>query len=534
MTRLDFLKRAEWGLAVLLTATTLFLLVTRATHAGALWRDECAVVNLARMPSAAEIAQNFQYESFPVPFPILIRGYTDLFGTSDFALRCFGFIAAIAVLCALWFNAKVTGPGPPLVSIALLGLNPTFLFWGTTVRGYGLGSALIVLAFGLLATLLREISPGRVFAAALASVAAIQCLVNNLALVAALVACAAIVCLVRHDFRRLIIFLSILAVCMLSFLPYLNAYSNAWSQVVEFPVALRLLWNEFNFALGNPHRAVAWFWHAAFVVLLAASARQLYRLRANELAPEKNVLLFGSLAVIAAPSIYYEFLQTLGHLTPSWYFLALISLLAVALDLLAATLSSSMPIRIGRVVFAVVALGILPINAWPKIFERQTNIDIVAQKITEQAKPTDLIVLAPWQYALSFNRYYHGATPSITLPAIVDLRVHRYDLLREKMLSDHPIDDVLEKIDRTLAAGNRVWIVGGIRLLPEGRGPRTLPPAPNANVGWDNVAYSDAWFEQLGAFVREHSQRGQNIPLPSHGRANPFEDVPLIVVDGWQ
>ena len=145
-----------------------------------------------------------------------------------------------------------------------------------------------------------------------------------------------------------------------------------------------------------------------------------------------------------------------------------------------------------------------------------------------------MIVLTPWQYAISFNRYYHGATPSMTLPAIVDLRVHRYDLFREKMLSDHPIDDVLENIRQTLASGNRVWIVGGIKLPPEGRAPRTLQPAPNANVGWDNVAYSDAWLEQLGAFVREHSEHGQSVTLSISQRINPFEDVALMVVDGWQ
>jgi hypothetical protein len=212
----------------------------------------------------------------------------------------------------------------------------------------------------------------------------------------------------------------------------------------------------------------------------------------------------------------------------------LIAVLAVALDCLAGTLSNSLSMRIGRIAFAIIALIVLPINAWPKLLERQTNIDIVAQKLTQEAKTSDLIVLAPWQYGISFNRYYKGAAPWITLPKIADLRVHRYDLLREKMFSEHPIDDVLEKIQETLANGNRVWIVGGIKLPPEGRGPRTLPPASNANTAWDNVAYSDAWMEQIGAFVREHSQRGQNVPLPTNQRINPFEDVPLMVVDGWQ
>lgn len=533
MTRLDFLKRAEWGLAVLLTATTLFLLVTRATHAGALWRDECAVVNLARMPSVADIIQNFQHEAFPFPFPIFVRAYTNVVGSSDAALRCFGIAAGAALLGALWFSSHLMGRAPPLVSLALLGLNTTFLFWGTTVRGYGFGSALIVLAFGLLVSVTLHPSRTSIIAAAVVSVAAVQCLVHNLALIFALITSAAIVCLVRHDLRRLIIFLSILGLCMLSFLPYLNAYSNSWSQVVEFPVTFRLLCNQFSFALGNPSPGVAWFWHIAFIILFAASIWRIYRSRSHKPVPDWDLLLLGSLAAIVAPIAYYEFLQTLSYLTRSWYFLALLSVLAVALDCLALALSSAIWIRTGRLIFAAIALVVLPINAWPKIIERQTNIDLVAKKVSESAKPADLIVVAPWQYGISFQRYYHGNTPWITLPTIVDLRVHRYDLFREKMLSSHPIDDVLEKIHGTLAAGNHVWFVGGIKLPPEGSVPKSLPPPPSASAGWDNVAYSDSWMQQLGAFVREHSEHGQTVTLPSTGAVNSFEDVPLVVVDGW-
>lgn len=533
MTRLDFLKRAEWGLAILLTATALFLLVIRATHAGALWRDECAVVNLARMPSLADVSQNFQHEAFPVPFPIFVRAYTNVFGSSDAALRCFGIAAGVALLGALWFSSHLMGRAPPLVSVALLGLNTTFLFWGTTVRGYGFGSALIVLAFGLLVSVINP-SRTRIIAAAVISIAAVQCLVHNLALMFALITSAVIVCLVRHDLRRVIILLGILALCLISFVPYLNAYSSSWSQVVEFPVTFRLLWKQFIFALGNPNPAVAWFWHIAFIILFAASIWKLYRSRSHKPAPDWDLLLLGSLAAITAPIAYYEFLQTLSYLTRSWYFVALLSVLAVALDCLALALSSSIWIRTGRLIFAAIALVALPINAWPKITERQTNIDIVAKRVSELAKPADLIVVAPWQYGISFNRYYHGATPWITLPTITDIRVHRYDLFRDKMLSPHPIDDVLEKIRQTLTTGNRVWLVGGIKLPPEGKPARSLPPAPNATAGWDNVAYSDAWLEQLGTFVRAHSEHGQNVSLQSVGAINQFEDVPLVVVDGWQ
>src|SRR5260370_29337185 len=114
----------------------------------------------------------------------------------------------------------------------------------------------------------------------------VRCLVHNLGMMLALVASAAIVCLARRGLRQLIIFLSILALCLISFIPYLNAYSNSWSQVVEFPVTFRLVWNQFNFALGNPNPALPWFWQILLIALLATSIWQLHRLRFIKLAPD--------------------------------------------------------------------------------------------------------------------------------------------------------------------------------------------------------------------------------------------------------
>ena len=41
--------------------------------------------------------------------------------------------------------------------------------------------------------------------------------------------------------------------------------------------------------------------------------------------------------------------------------------------------------------------------------------------------------------------------------------------------------------------------------------------------------YSDSWMQQLGAFVRVHSEHDRNLSLPSKQRNNPFDDVPLLL-----
>jgi hypothetical protein len=78
---------------LLLSAMAISLLAVRASHAGALWRDECAVVQLAGMQSISAVLRNFQHEAFPPLFPLIVRIYAIVFGSSDAVLR-------IAFICA--------------------------------------------------------------------------------------------------------------------------------------------------------------------------------------------------------------------------------------------------------------------------------------------------------------------------------------------------------------------------------------------------------------------------------------------------
>ncbi len=50
------------------------LLVLTAMHAGPLWRDETNTFNLAYMPSLRDVWHSLQFESFPLLWPLLVRG----------------------------------------------------------------------------------------------------------------------------------------------------------------------------------------------------------------------------------------------------------------------------------------------------------------------------------------------------------------------------------------------------------------------------------------------------------------------------
>jgi hypothetical protein len=174
--------------------------------------------------------------------------------------------------------------------------------------------------------------------------------------------------------------------------------------------------------------------------------------------------------------------------------------------------------------------------SWPKAFElvhyRQTNMDLIADELRNDASTNDLILVYPWYCGISFERYFDGKTPWTTIPDLDDHRFHRYDLLKIKMQVENPIQPVLDKIAATLQSGNRVWIIG---FMPfNTTPPKKMKPAPNESTGWLEQPYSHAWGESAGYFIRTHGARAKIIPIQSPNPINDFENLPLTTVAGWR
>ncbi len=123
----------------------------------------------------------------------------------------------------------------------------------------------------------------------------------------------------------------------------------------------------------------------------------------------------------------------------------------------------------------------------------------------------------------------------MTIPNIADHRVHRYDLMKAKMISQDPIDDLGNAIRVTLVSGNRVWFVGGLNLPAPEDGPMVLPPAPASRFKWDNRAYTASWWQQLSVFAISHANKvdAVSLSLPESIRINELERTSLTVVQGW-
>jgi hypothetical protein len=524
--KIDILKAAELLVAILLSAVVIVLLIIRATHAGALWRDEAATLHLAQLPTLGDVAANFQHEAFPLPFPLLIRTYVALFGANDAGLRWFGFVIGVAMVAVAWFNSRAINDRGPLLFLTLFGLNATFLIWGTSLRGYGIGCVFLILTVGLTTTAVREPTRANAIAATIASIGAVQFMINAVPLIAAIATVAALVFVFRQQLRRAMTVCVCAAICALSFLPYARSYLNAdWSIVLKYPTDFASLWEKFQLA-----EYPAWiFWRIGVPLVFIATFSRLWILRREKSSPEAQLFLY--LAAVTALSIlaYYAFLKILSYATRPWYYLPLLCAVAGAIDLMGGILSRTPWIRITRLLVVIAAVLLLPFTLWKIARQHLTDIDIVAHKLEQEAGPNDLIVLNPWSFAPSFYRYYHGSTPWITVPAMSEHRIHRYDLMKSKTMETDPLSDVRSAIQQTLQSQHRVWIVGGAQP-PDENMPR-LGPAPNPYFGW--AGYMNFWSMELGSFLNAHATAGE-IALEPMAGVNSEENVPLLVASGWR
>ncbi len=515
--------RWEWIAAIGLTVAVAALHAVRLLHAGGLWRDEAGAARLAMMPTVREMFGLFQHEAFPLLFPVTVRTWMAVIGGGDVALRAFGLLVGLALVGVLWWNARAWGT-VPLLSLALLGLSVPVLIYGDSVRGYGLGSVLLLLMLGLLARSLSPQAPVAVLAALpVVAVACVQVVLSNSALLGALCGAAIVVAAIRRRWGLAAWIFGSGALAALSLLPYaasLAAARQQWSMIVTYPIQLIRIWHGFQETVGPRLVLGGWLLLIGVGLAVAVSRRQ-------------DVTLFAALTIVFALVADGVFLKTLGYRPRAWYYVPLMALLAGALDAVWAR-SGGRRLAAVRAAAVVLVIGAGCVPLWQQATLRQTNVDLVAARVAASAAPDDLVVVNSWYYGVSFNRYYTGPARWLTLPDIPDHRVHRYDLLKARMVSRSPIDDVLATIAAALRSGHRVWLVGGAEWPRPGETVPALPPAPFTSEGWHDWPYATSWSRQLGAFLENHAAQLTRVTVPVDGPVSVLENLPLVVVTGWR
>jgi len=530
------LARCELGAAVSMTVAACYLHATFLLRAGGLWRDEVVSFNVATQPTLAAVHEAVRFDSFPSFFHLLLRGWLSLgWGGSDLGARALGLSIGLAVLGALWWNARAFGSRAPLFSLLLLGVSGLCVRTTDAVRAYGVGVLCVALCFGLIWRVATRPSTANVLLAGVAAILAVQSLYQSAFLLAAICLAGALITARHRLWRRTALILGIGLCAALSLTLYIEAMQRMGEikPLIAASAGLDRILAVVLFALRDGSNLRLGLWLVLLFGYLGLAFHVL-RQPVRKADVGEEVVLFTFASVVIAFGGFFVWLRLLGFPTQPWYYVPPMTLLCLALDATWPALLSGQRaglVRLGGVTVGAV-LGF--VSAFAAVSVRQTNVDVLAARLAKFAAPGDFILVDQWHNGASFSRYFSGSTPWTTLPPLEDQSLQRLDLFKKFMVASKPTEPVERQIIDTLKSGHRVWLAGGLPMPGKGKAAPELPPAPNSRVGWNHDAYSYVWALQAGELLQTHAARSARVDLQLDRQVSPYENLPLYVVEGWK
>ncbi len=537
---------AERLLGLVFTSLIVFFHIVFFVHAGALWRDEVESVNIAGLPDLGVVWERSPFGSFPFFWFCLLRGWCALgFGISDAGIRGLGFVIGLLILAVVWHGARGTRRDVPLFSLSLFGLNSAVIVFGDSIRGYGLGTLVCLLVIGCVRDMLDSPTFRRFVLATIAAVVSVQCQFQNATIVAATCLGGFAVAWEHRSWRRAVLAAGVGFAAAISLIPYVPVIQGAsdWNILFRYPITMEWLLQQLYGALAMSGRILPWVWLGAFVFFAALGVR-LCRIKDCPAGGQKDRVTYFLVVMLAGSAGILLFYRVLGFVTRPWYYISWMALTACCFDGIFAAASPNGGAQSGsagffhnskkiwRMALAIcaVACSILPV--WRAVQQRMTNVDFVAASVQESARPGDLVVVSPWFAGITFDRYYRGAAPWITVPPMALVKFHRWDLLKKQMMATDAMRPVLEKMKKTLKRGGRVWWVGELGRATHGN--LSLPPAPNGPYGWLDLPYYLVWLSQAEYFLKVHGARVRPVAVEQNGPVSVFENFPLFAAEGWR
>ncbi|MBO0695548.1 MAG: hypothetical protein J2P56_05540, partial [Verrucomicrobia bacterium] len=224
------------------------------------------------------------------------------------------------------------------------------------------------------------------------------------------------------------------------------------------------------------------------------------------------------------------FLKLSEYPTQPWHYVPLLAFSAVCLD--AIFFTAWRWARPAAMILAALTISTTFLFELPAVKCRQTNVDLIATRLSSEVAPNDYVIVYPFFCGMTFERYYKATASWTTLPPLEDYALQRYDLFEAKMQTKDPIAPVIDRITSTLQSGNRVWLVGTMpfsqKPVPE------ILPAPKKPWGWFAGLYSFYSGVRVTQFLSAHCQGPAVVNAPSTNCVNPVENLPVVVVTGWK
>jgi hypothetical protein len=527
------LQRIELLLAIVLTLVLIGLHCMALFSAGPLWRDEISSLTLATKPTWREVWSTLVYDPFPALFFTTLRAWHALFGGSDIALRTLGCVIGVICLAGFWISARWSNRRPPLLALAFLGLSPTLIVWGDSLRPYGLGVFSILLAFAGFWVAINKPRPVYVLLATAVAILAAQAIFTNAPLLLACGLSAALVAARRRQWTRALVALGIGAVAALSLLPYASVLGATveWAEIRKAPLPMTAHLEVLREALLNAGSSTVLLWIMAGVIAIAVALISQIRPDLGETRRDLRLYAVSTgLLGFVATLVFFQRLQWPSNI---WYFLPMLGLTAIAIDRILDFDSSSRSGILLRLILSVACVLSSVGAAFTKVQVRASNLDVIASVLEKHAGREDLIVIYPFVDAITFSRYFHGPAPFETIPKIDDLSLHRWDQLVQQARKENAIAPLLTRVNETLRSGHQVWVATTFPLTaPAGSAPPVQPlrDAARQRIGY----FLGGWGEQFVANLRAHVERSAPVNVTVDQPVSRYERSRLFVFSGWK
>jgi hypothetical protein len=528
----------RWWNRVLLVLVLAALVWTRLlAHAegGALWRDEAHSVDVA---THSDFGHNCFKDSFPVLWALVLRGWVGLFGSEDASVRALGLIIGLAVIPAMFWMGRQFGVAIPYWMLLFLGLDPNLIVYGGEVRGYGLGIVSLLVMAGAAWSTLQSQTPWRWAGLCAAALLAVQTSYTNCFILLATISGCCVVALRRRQYRAVLGFVAVGVVAALSMLPYaLFVFPRVVEGVDPFR---KTYWGDLagvcydTVAWGGGLRLLAWM--AVGSVAAVEIARQLSwsKLTDDQARPGSEVerALFLATFVVVGSAGFWWYMKWLRVMTQPWYYLPWLAVLAMTSELGSKSWAQRTPVRHRHKLLAVTVCLLMLFTVIPAVRFRMTNIDLVANRLSNEARPGDLIIVCPWYMGSSFERYYQGSAQWTNFPDVHHfLGAGDVELMQNVMSKGTPagIRKDLDRMHTVLESGGRIWWVGLFRSVPPKQSPTVLEPAPDSRYGWDQAAYLSSCLEFAGQELRSPANSVRRIQMNASAQVNPLESPSILV-----
>lgn len=142
-------------------AVVLAGLVARFVARSPLWLDEALTVNIARLP-LGQIPSWLRHDGHPPLYYLLLHGWTDVFGTSDEAVRALSGVFGVALMPLMYVaGRRLGGRACAWACVVVLALSPYAVRYSTETRMYSLVMVLVLAAWLIGTDALQRPKPWR-------------------------------------------------------------------------------------------------------------------------------------------------------------------------------------------------------------------------------------------------------------------------------------------------------------------------------------------------------------------------------------